>query len=190
MPSRDWAMQVSYGFLRSPEAQEPQADVRRVTASVQYNKTFDRGNWASALVWGRNHVSEPGELRNLNSYTFESTVNFLDRNYLYTRLELVDKDDLLRLSDRALFGIAEDHPSFRIGAYTTGFARDIWGTDKVSLAVGSDVTFYSKPAILDPIYGQRPASWKLFFRVRPGKVDMSVGGMHGGGTGQDQQPKH
>ena len=180
MPNRNWAAQVSYGFLRSPEAQEPNADIRRATASVQYNRSFNRGNWASALIWGRNHVSELGDIHNLNGYTFESTVNFLDRNYLYTRLELVDKDGLLRPSDRALLGITEDHPSFRIGAYTTGFARDIWDTDKVSLAVGSDVTFYSKPAILDQIYGQRPVSWKLFFRIRPGKMDMSMHGTHGG----------
>jgi hypothetical protein len=172
MRNRNWAAQVSYGFLRSPEAQEADADVRRVTASVQYNKPFDRGNWASALVWGRNHINERGETRDLNGYTFESTVNFLDKNYAYTRLELVDKDELLRASDRALLGITSNHPSFRIGAYTFGGARDLWNTDKLSLAVGSDLTFYSRPAALDPIYGQRPVSWKLFFRIRPGKMDM------------------
>lgn len=180
MPNRNWAMQVSYGFLRSPEAQEPNADIRRATASVQYNRAFKRGNWASAFVWGRNHVSEPGETRNLNGYTVESTVNFLDKNYIYTRLELVDKDELLRPSDRALLGIMQDHPSFRIGAYTFGGVRDIWNMDKISFAVGSDLTFYSKPAALDPIYGQRPVSWKLFFRIRPGKMDMShMHGAHG-----------
>jgi hypothetical protein len=187
MPNKNWAAQVSYGFLRSPEGQEPDADVRRVTASVQYNKRFDRGNWASALVWGRNHISEHGEARNLNGYTFESTVNFLDKNYAYTRLELVDKDELLRASDRALLGVTSDHPSFRVGAYTTGFARDLWNTDKLSFAVGSDVTFYSKPAALDPVYGQRPVSWKLFFRLRPGRMDM--GDMHGA-HGQTQAPPH
>jgi hypothetical protein len=194
MPNRNWAMQVSYGFLRSPEAQEPDADIRRATASVQYNKKFDGGNWASAFVWGRNHVSERGETRNLNGYTFESTVNFLDRNYLYTRLELVDKDELVRASASALLGITEDHPSFRIGAYTFGDARDLWNTDKLSFAVGSDVTFYSKPAILDTIYGNNPVSWKLFFRIRPGKMDMSnmqgTHDAHGGmQTPQNQQPQ-
>jgi hypothetical protein len=103
----------------------------------------------------------------------------------------MDKDDLLRAIDRALLGITQDHPSFRIGAYTAGFVRDVWDTEKVSLAVGSDLTFYSKPAILDPIYGQRPVSWKLFFRIRPGKMDISMGGTHGGSsTPPDQQPKH
>lgn len=189
MPNKNWAMQVSYGFLRSPEAQEPDADIRRATASVQYNKPFNRGNWASAFIWGRNHVSTPGEIHNLNSYTAESTINFLDKNYLYTRLELVDKDDLLRESDRALLGITQDHPSFRIGAYTFGGVRDIWNTDKISLGIGSDFTFFSKPPILDRIYGNNPVGWKLFLRIRPGKMDMSRHGMHGGMNDESKPTK-
>ena len=177
MPNRNWTIQVSHGFLRSPEGQEPDADIRRTTASLQYNKSFNRGNWASAFVWGRNHVSSPGEIRNLNGYTAESTVNFLDKNYLYTRLELVDKDELLRDEDRALLGITDHHPSFRIGGYTFGGARDLWNSEKVSFAVGSDLTFYSKPSVLDQLYGSNPVSWKLFFRIRPGKMDMQS--MHG-----------
>jgi hypothetical protein len=172
-PNKNLSAQVSYGFLRSPESQEPDADIRRATASLQYNRPFNRGNWASALIWGRNHVSKPGEIKNLNGYTAESTVNFVERNYLYTRLELVDKDDLLRLADRLLLGIKEAHPSFRIGAYTFGAARDVWTNKKVALAVGGDLTFYSKPAILDRIYGSNPLGWKLFLRLRPAKMDMS-----------------
>lgn len=178
MPNPNWTMQVSYGFLRSPEGQEPDTDVRRATASVQYNKPLPRGNWASAFVWGRNHTSSPGETHNLNGYTFESTVNFIDKNYLYTRLELVDKNELLRVGDRALLGITDDHPSFRIGAYTFGGVRDVWNSDKTSLAIGSDLTFYSKPPVLDQLYGSSPVSWKLFLRLRPAKMNMA--GMHGG----------
>jgi len=189
-PNRNWVAQISYGFLRSPEAQEPNADIRRATASVQYNRPLTRGNWASTFIWGRNHVSEPGETRNLNGYTFESTINFLDRNYLYTRMEWVDRDEMLRASDRALLGITQDHPTFRIGAYTFGGVRDLIDNNKFSFAVGSDVTFYSKPSILNPLYGQNPVSWKLFFRIRPGKMDMSMHGMHGnvGNTGGNNQP--
>jgi len=180
MPNRNWALQVSHGFLRSPENQEPNVDVRRTTASLQYNRKFERGNWASAFIWGRNHVSGHDDgIINLNSYTAESTVRFLDKNYLYTRLELVDKDDLLRPSDRVLLGITQHHPVFRIGAYTFGGARDVWNTNKVSLAIGGDLTFYSKPAILDGLYGDNPVSWKLFFRIRPSKMEMISHGSHG-----------
>lgn len=187
MPNSNWTMQVSYAFLRSPEGQEPDTDIRRATASVQYNKPLHRGNWASAFVWGRNHTSRPTEIHNLNGYTLESTLNFLDKNYLYTRLELVDKNELLRQSDRALLRITDDHPSFRIGAYTFGGVRDIWNNDKVSMGIGSDLTFYSKPSILDRIYGANPVSWKLFFRIRPGKMDMSMHGMHGK-IGRENKP--
>jgi hypothetical protein len=189
MPGRNWAMQISHGFLRSPESQEPEADIRRTTASLQYGRPINRGYWSTAFVWGRNHVSSPGEIHNLNGYTIESTINFLDRNYLYARLELVDKDDLLRPADRERLGITDDHPSFRIGGYTFGGVRDVWNTRKLSLAVGSDVTFYSKPAVLDQIYGNKPVSWRLFFRVRPAKMDMSVHGMHGDLKTPDEEPK-
>jgi hypothetical protein len=178
MPNNNWAFQVSHGFLRSPENQDPEVNVRRTTASVQYNKPFTRGNWASTLVWGRNHESKPGETHNLNGYTAESTVQFFDKNYVYTRLELVDKDELLRSSDRLLLGITEEHPSFRIGAYTFGGVRDVWTTEKMQLGIGSDLTFYSKPSLLDTIYGNHPISWKVFFRIRPGRMDMSMHGMH------------
>jgi len=162
-------MKVSHGLLKNPEALEP-GDVRRTTASLSYNRPFDRGYWASSFVWGRNHEDHGGESFYLNGYLAESTVNFLDKNYLYTRLELVDKNSLLRASDRLRLGIKDHHPSFRIGAYTFGGARDLWTSEKANFAIGSDLTFYSKPSILDSVYGSNPVSWKLFFRVRPGKM--------------------
>ena len=168
-PNKNWSLQVSHGLLKNPEALEP-GDVRRTTASLSYNRSFDRGYWASTFVWGRNHEGHGSETFNLNGYLAESTVNFLDKNYLYTRLELVDKNSLLREADRIRLGIKDHHPSFRIGAYTFGGSRDIWTSDKANFAIGSDLTFYSKPSLLDSVYGNNPLSWKLFFRVRPGKM--------------------
>ncbi|CAN5184756.1 hypothetical protein BH18ACI2_BH18ACI2_17030 [soil metagenome] len=176
-PNKNWAFQISHGFLRNPEALEP-GDTRRTTASVQYNRSFARGNLATAFIWGRNHETHDGELFNLNGYTFETTVKFIDKNYLYTRLELVDKKDLLRHEDLELLGFDHDfeHPQFRIGAYTFGYVRDVWEMDKLSIGVGGDMTFYSKPARLDQLYGRNPTSYKFFVRVRPGKMSMNHGG--------------
>src|SRR5262249_38969142 len=50
-PNRNRVAQFSSGFLRSPENQEPDVDIRRMTASLQYNKPFHRGNWGSSLIW-------------------------------------------------------------------------------------------------------------------------------------------
>jgi len=65
MPNKNWTAQVSYGFLRSPENQEPDVDVRRANASVQYNRPFHRGNWASGLILGAQSRERPGEIHNL-----------------------------------------------------------------------------------------------------------------------------
>jgi hypothetical protein len=170
-PNNNWAMQWSYGLLKSPEALEA-GDVRRMTASVSYNKRLARGNWATSLIWGRNREEHELDVFTLNGYTAESTVQFLDRNYLYTRLELVDKTGLLGSAERASLGITSDHPIFRIGAYTFGYARDVWTTDKLSVALGSDVTLYSKPSVLDSVYGDAPVSYRFFVRVRPSRMSM------------------
>lgn len=176
-PSDNWSLQVSHGLLKNPEPLEP-GDIRRTTASISYNKNFARGNWASSLIWGRNHGQHNGETFNVNSYTAESTLNFQDLNYIYTRLELVDKNELLGHEELDQLGLA-GHPSFRIGGYTFGAAREIWNTEKLSMAVGGDFTFYSKPPVLDALYGSNPTSYKFFIRLRPGKMTMGGhGGMH------------
>lgn len=168
-PNRNWSMQVSHGFLRNPEALEP-GDVRRTTASISYNRRFEEGNWATSFIWGRNHEQHNGETFNLNGYVAESTLKFAERNHLYTRLELVDKNQLLRDADRLLLGITDHHPSFRIGAYTFGGARDFWTSQRIVAALGADVTFYSKPDVLNPLYGSHPASFKVFVNLRPGTM--------------------
>ncbi|HLL71900.1 MAG TPA: hypothetical protein VK363_10730 [Pyrinomonadaceae bacterium] len=181
-PNKNWAFQVSHGFLRNPE-QLHEGDVRRTTASVQYNRPFTRGNLAAAFIWGRNHESHDGQLFNLNGYTFETTANFLDKNYLYTRLELVDKSGLLSHEEEDRLGFPHDtHPQFRIGAYTFGYVRDVLRTDKLLVGVGGDLTFYSKPALLDSVYGSNPKSYKFYIRLRPARMKMDGHAGHGSTT--------
>jgi hypothetical protein len=105
-------------------------------------------------------VHETGPGNNLNGYLLESTVNFLRRDYFFTRLELVDKDEL--------FPQLAVQPSYRIGAYTFGGVRDVVQNREWQLGVGADVTVYSKPAALDAAYGDFPVSFQIFLRVRPG----------------------
>ena len=159
-PTRNWTAQYSYGLLVHPEALEP-GNERRQIASIAYNRPLARGNWATTVVWGRKRK----ELTNtvLNSYLAESTLNFRERNYFFTRLELVDKDEL--------FPEAATHPAYRIGAYTFGGTRDLLYRRLWRLGLGADVTFYSKPAALNAAYGDNPVSFQIFLRVRPGRND-------------------
>jgi hypothetical protein len=159
-PSRNWTAQYSYGRLLHPEAAEP-GNEKRQSASVEYSRPFAEGNWATSLIWGRKHKDETGT--NLNSYLLESTVNFKRSNYAYTRLELVDKDEL--------FPQAPVHPAYRIGAYTFGGVRDLVHSHSWQLGLGADITFNTKPAVLDSAYGTNPVSFRIFLRVRPGLTE-------------------
>lgn len=159
-PSRNWAMQYSAGKLIEPEALD-HGDIVRQTASINYNRPIENGNWATTLVWGRNHKTE--NKTNQNSYLLESTVNFAKLNYAYSRLELVDKDELFPNGDGPV-------GTFRIGAYTLGGVRDFVHSEKWNIGIGSDVTFYSKPSVLDSYYGDNPVSFRIFLRIRPGQM--------------------
>jgi hypothetical protein len=156
-PTRDWTAQYSVGRLEHPEALEPGSQWRQ-TASVEYNHPLAGGGWATSLVWGRVHKIATGA--NLNGYLLESTLNFLRRDYAFTRVELVDKDEL--------FPQAAVHPAYRIGAYTFGGTRDLVQNRAWQLGLGADVTIYSKPGVLDAAYGSYPVSFQVFLRVRPG----------------------
>jgi len=127
---------------------------------VEYNRPLAVGGWATSLIWGRVHKIATDT--NLNSYLLESTLNF-QRNYAFTRLELVDKDEL--------FPQAPVHPAYRIGAYTFGGVRDLIQNRAWQLGMGADVTVYSKPAALDSSYGNRPVSFQIFLRMRPGRSE-------------------
>jgi hypothetical protein len=157
-PTRNWTAQYSIGRLEHPEALEAGSQWRQ-TASVEYDRPTAAGHWATSLIWGRVHKIATDT--NLNSYLLESTLNFQRRNYVFSRLELVDKDEL--------FPQAAIHPAYRIGAYTFGGVRDLVQDRACQLGLGADVTVYSKPATLDSSFGNYPVSFQIFLRMRPGR---------------------
>lgn len=100
---------------------------------------------------------------NLNSYLLESTVNFRRRNYAFSRLELVDKDEL--------FPQARVVTTDRIAAYTFAGERDLISNKTWQMGLGGELTFYSKPAALNAVYGSHPVSFQIFLRFRPAQAE-------------------
>lgn len=162
--SRNWAAQVSTGRITHPEALEP-GDQERTTASLEYTKPISDGSWASSLIWGRNHETATG--RNLNSYLAESVVPIGHKNFVTGRIELVDKDELF--ADRpaleqnldVLYG-----STFRIGAYTIGYTRDIELFRYIETGIGANISAYSLPDAIKPYYGNHPLGANVFIRLR------------------------
>jgi hypothetical protein len=169
-PRPNWSAQYSLAHLTSPEQLHPEDDVQRMTASVIYNRPLTRGNWSSLLLWGRNHSLVSGE--NFNGYLAESTLRFAVNNHLWTRLENADRNTELLLGKQPDPAGFQEQFLARVQAYSFGYDHDFHLLPKVSTALGGQVTFYSKPDSLTPMYGQHPAGAILFVRIRP------AGGAH------------
>jgi hypothetical protein len=164
-PGKNWSAQYSFAHLTSPEQLHPAEDLQRMTASVMYNRTLARGSWATTLIWGRNHALQTGQV--FNGYLAESTLRFATNNHVWGRIENVDRTSEL------LLGKNPEPPGFgeqflaRIQAYTAGYDHDFPLIPGVSTALGGQLTLYSKPESLTPIYGQHPAGFIVFVRLRP-----------------------
>ncbi len=163
-PAHDWSLQYSIGQLHSPEALQPTEDVRRMTASVMYNRPIRNGNWASMILWGRNQSLSDGNVG--NGYLLESTLAFRSRNYAWTRIENVDRTNELLLGETALPSDFVERYFTRVQAYTLGYDREVGKMRHVSMAVGGQVTLYGIPQVLVGNYGSHPVGIVAFLRVR------------------------
>jgi hypothetical protein len=148
-PSKNWAAQVSVGRIAHPEALEP-GDQVRSTSSLSYT----RAGWSSTFVWGRNHNT--ATYGNTNSYLAESVVPISRKNFLTGRIELADKDDLF----------VPVPGTFRIGAYTLGYTRDLKLFSYVETGMGANFSAYSLPDSIKPFYGNHPVGGNIFIRLR------------------------
>lgn len=164
-PGQNWSAQYSISQLHSPEALAPKEDVRRMTASVTYNRPIHNGNWATMLLWGRNQSLVDGNIG--NSYLLESTWKFASRNAIWTRIENVDRTNELQIGETSLPpGFSERYVT-RVQAYTAGYDRNIGHIPHLSTAIGGQFMWYGVPGVLQPIYGSHPIGGLVFLRVRP-----------------------
>jgi hypothetical protein len=164
-PAQNWSAQYSFAHLTSPEALHPAEDVQRMTASIMYNRPIPRGNWVSTLLWGRNRSLDTGLV--WNGYLAESTLRFSVRNYVWGRIENVDRTNELLLKNQFEPPNFQESIIGRVQAYTAGYARDFDLFPHLATGLGAQLTVYSTPGTLVSEYGSHPVGVVMFFRVRP-----------------------
>jgi hypothetical protein len=162
-PAQNWSGQYSFAHLTSPEALHPNEDVDRMTASIMYNRPLVHGNWASTLLWGRNHA--PDGLV-WNGYLAESTLRFAERNHAWARVENVDRTNELLLRNVIESPNFQESIIGRVQAYTAGYDREVGRLSHLSTAIGAQLTWYGVPAVLKPEYGSHPLGAVVFLRLR------------------------
>ncbi len=155
-PSPNWALQVSYGFLKSPEQLEPLVDQHRTTASASYNIPLEHGNWQTTLAWGHN-TNTPGH--SLDALLLESAVSW-NNHTVFARAENAQKDELFQPPNPLAGNV------YRVSSFSLGYVYDIPLAEHLKLGLGGMASIYGLPTAIQPSYGSGPVSTMLFTRLK------------------------
>lgn len=150
-PGPNWSLQVSAGWLKSPEALAPLLNERRLTASATWFDSFDFGTLAATLALGNKHLSDG---------TDESAV-LLEAEYkpdaawtLFARAENFGSDELV--------------PGSRVrqaGEVSAGLIHDWQVAAHVKLGLGGLYALDFAPASTAAPYGGGPHGAMAFVRL-------------------------
>jgi hypothetical protein len=165
-PDSHWAMNASYGFLKSPDALTPDVSMHRVTASAMYGRKLgDDGQIATTFLWGANAASNTPGLS--HSALIESEAILDSKNTVFGRVEYVQKDAEELAIDLTPLALLTTSPVYDVGALSLGYIREIFATHATTLGLGAMGTLNFVPAALEQTYGSRtPTGLFVFVRLR------------------------
>jgi len=152
----NWQFQLSHGLLVDPEPFEP-GTVARTTGSAGWFRLKNEDYDAAFVAIGKNATSHGDRHAVLAEASRRSR-----RLSLYGRLEVlqVESDELL--------GEPMEHGQVDpVTTLTLGGIFDVVTWRGARGGLGADVTFHGVPASLEPTYGSRPVSFRVFFRLVP-----------------------
>ncbi len=165
-PSKSWALQVSHGFIKSPEELHAEENVARTTASAIYSLPLANNGWFNAIaLWGQNKIKEHDAE---NAFLLEGSWR-KRKLAIHTRYEYVQKS----LEELALNEATYGHDAvFPVNAFTLGFSYDLLNMGKSKLAGGSQATLYKADNKLNSLYGKNPMAVEVYLRFYPSLMKM------------------
>lgn len=151
-PDSNWSLQVSWGFLKSPEQLTPAVNETRYTASASYfTPLANDGSFAATFAFGRKQLSGGvGE----NGFLAEAEYKPADAWTIFTRAETIDSDELFSAP-----GLVT------AGQWTLGAIHDWRVAAHAKVGVGGLYAFDFLPGDLTPAYGADPHGAMLFMRL-------------------------
>lgn len=165
-PSKNWALQASHGFLKSPEQLHPDEDIHRTTASATYSLQLSHHGWFNAIaLWGQNKIKDH---QAENAFLLEASWS-RNRLALHSRYEYVQKSVEELNLEEAIYG---PDALFDVNAITVGFNYDLLHIGKTRLAGGSQFTYYNADNKLNSLYGENPMAFEVFLRFYPALMKM------------------
>jgi Heavy metal binding domain len=174
-PTRNLALQVSYGYIKSPEELDPKTNIHRTTASAIYNLPLGHDtNWSNTFVWGQNNATSEGKTQ---SFLIESNYQ-RGRDTVYFRWERVQKS-----GHELVLKPFDESEIFPVSGYSLGYIRDLSHGNGIDIGLGTQFTINDRPDSLDRYYGDDFGyAFQFFLRIRPSlhshnEQEHSVAGM-------------
>ena len=160
-PTAHVSAQVSYGYLASHDALEPNVSVHRLTASATHHAPFgSKGFWATTAVFGRN---VEGEEAPTNAFLLESSLDLDGHHVVFGRAEYVQKSGHDLVLPEEL-----EHTVFDVGSLVLGYVYNFGPFGPVRPGVGVRGALNLVPEGLESLYGSRtPVGGMVYVRLVP-----------------------
>ena len=152
-PTRELALQGSWGRFKDPEQLEPGVDQTRWSASLLYAHEIAPG-WklAGTLAWGRKQQEGHRD----DAYIAEASVKH-DGWTVFGRGEMTENRELIDL----------DGPAYHVGKVSLGAVRDFRLTRDLALGAGGLFAVNFVPRSIASLYGSRnPTGAMAFVRLK------------------------
>lgn len=150
-PDEHWSLQVSGGWLKSPEGLDPTINERRLTASATYFNNFDFGSVAATIAFGNKHLSDHTDE---SGGLIEAEYKPADPWTIFARAENIGSKELVPGPD--VRGAGE----FSFGAIHDWKIADHW-----KFGVGGLYAFDFAPSSPTMSYGDDPHGAMAFVRL-------------------------
>jgi hypothetical protein len=153
-PTRQLALQGSWGRFADPEQLEPGVDQKRLSASALYAREIAPG-WklAATLAWGRKTVHGHKD----DAVAVEASLRHRQWT-VFGRGELTENRELIDV---------EDGPAYRVGKLSLGAVRDFRIAEHLSLGAGGLLSVNFVPDALAASYGRHdPLGAMAFVRLK------------------------
>jgi uncharacterized cupredoxin-like copper-binding protein len=152
-PSENWALQVSWADIHSPELLEPDVDESRVSASAIYTVAFENESWWSTTAgWA---IKDPSDGGTLNAFMLESAYAPDGDWTLFARGEINENHEL-----------SGTGRIDTVGKISLGVIRDFSIAENVKLGIGGLYSFNFIPDALEPSYDGDPDGAMIFLRLK------------------------
>ncbi|HVU96830.1 MAG TPA: hypothetical protein VHE34_16490 [Puia sp.] len=165
-PTKNWALQISHGYIKSPEALKPDENIHRTTASAMYSCAFREEHFFNATaVWGLNKQKD---LDGSNDAQLEASLRL--KSFLaYFRYEWVQKSvEELNLEPNT-YG---NNVQFPVNATTIGAGYDLIHSGNVRVMGGGQLSWYHPDKQLSSLYGKNPLAGEVYLRFYPSLMKM------------------